>query len=106
MSVGVSECVCECVCVCVRVCVCVCECVCVWVGVSVCVCVRACVYGGVCVRGGGGGGVWRVCACTCVSSLHSLLTPIRKPMQHRSSGSVLHFTPTVNTNIGSRCFFL
>ena len=68
-----------------------------WAGMSVSV--RACVYGG-------GGGVWRVCACTCVSYLHSLLTPIRKPMQHRSSGSVLHFTPTVNTNIGSRCFFL
>ena len=62
----------------------------------------------VCTGGGGGGG--RVCACacacTCVSYLHSLLTPIRTPMQHRSSGSVLHFTPTVNTNIGSRCFFL
>ena len=86
-------CVCECVCVraCVRVCVRG------WAGISVRAC--ACVYGGV-------GGVWRVCACTCVSYLHSLLTPIRKPMQHRSSGSVLHFTPTVNTNIGSRFFFL
>ena len=61
-----------------------------------CVCVCVCV----CTGGGGGR------ACTCVSYLHSLLTPIRKPMQHRSSGSVLHFTPTVNTNIGSRCFFL
>ena len=53
-----------------------------------------------CVGGGGG-----VCACTCVSYLHSLLTSIRKPMQHRSSGCVLHFTPTVNTNMGNRCFF-
>ena len=49
-----------------------------------------------------GGGV---CAYTCVSYLHSLLTSIRKPMQHRSSGCVLHFTPTVNTNMGNRCFF-
>ena len=46
----------------------------------------------VCMGGGGG----RVCACTCVSYLRSLLTPIRNPMQHRSSGSVSHFTPTVN----------
>ena len=67
-------------------------------------CVRECARVCVCVRGGGGR-VACVCACTCVSYLHSLLTPIRKPMQHRSSGSVLHFTPTVNTNIGSRCFF-
>ena len=83
-------------CACVRVCAC--ACVRGWAGMSVSVRACACVYGG--------GGVWRVCACTCVSYLHSLLTPIRKPMQHRSSGSVLHFTPTVNTNIGSRCFFL
>ena len=94
--VGVSVCVCVCECVCVRACVRVC--VRGWAGMSVSVRACACVYGG--------GGVWRVCACTCVSYLHSLLTPIRKPMQHRSSGSVLHFTPTVNTNIGSRCFFL
>ena len=46
-----------------------------------------------------------VCACTCVSYLHVLLTPIRKPIQHRSSGSVSHFTPTVNTNMGNMCFF-
>ena len=97
-----------CVCVGVSVCVCVCA------RVRVCACarVRACVGGNececarVCVCMWGGGGVWRVCACTCVSYLHSLLTPIRKPMQHRSSGSVLHYTPTVNTNFGSRCFFL
>ena len=69
-----------------------------WAGMSVSVRACACVYGG--------GRVACVCACTCVSYLHSLPTPIRKPMQHRSSGSVLHFTPTVNTNIGSRCFFL
>ena len=43
--------------------------------------------------------------CTCVSYLHSLLTSIRKPMQHRSSGCVLHFTPTVNTNMENRYFF-
>ena len=98
MCVGGCECVCVCVCVCVRACVRVCMRA--WVGGDECECARVCV----CVRGGGG--VWRVCACTCVSYLHSLLTPIRKPMQHRSSGSVLHFTPTVNTNIGSRCFFL
>ena len=103
VCVGVCgcECVCECVCVCVCVCMRACVRVCVrgWAGMSVSVRACACVYGG-------GGGVWRVCACTCVSYLHSLLTPIRKPMQHRSSGSVLHFTPTVNINIGSRCFFL
>ena len=78
-------------------CACVCARVRAWVGGDECECAR------VCVRGGG---VWRVCACKCVSYLHSLVTPIRKPMQHRSSGSVLHFTPTVNTNTGSRCFFL
>ena len=75
----------------------------------VCVCVCVCVCGGGGGGGWGGGGVWGGgggCACTCVSYLHSLLTPIRKPMQHRSSGSVLHFTPTVNTNMGNRCFFL
>ena len=90
--------VCVCVCVCVSVCVCACVCARVraWVGGDECDCARVCV----CVRGRGGGRV------ACVSYLHSLLTPIRKPMQHRSSGSVLHFTPTVNTNIGSRCFFL
>ena len=65
-----------------------------------CVCVCVCVCGG-----GGVGGWGGVCACTCVSYLHSLLTSIRKPMQHRSSGCVLHFTPTVNTNMGNRCFF-
>ena len=48
----------------------------------------------VCMGGGG-----RVCACTCVSYLRSLLTPIRNPMQHRSSGSVSHFTPKVNTQV-------
>ena len=90
---------CACVCECVCVCACVRVCVRGWAGMSVSVRACACVYWG-------GGGVWRVCACTCVSYLHSLLTPIRKPMQHRSSGSVLHFTPTVNTNIGSRCFFM
>ena len=46
----------------------------------------------------------RACARVCVSYLHSLLTRIRKPTQHRPSGSVLHFTPIVNTNIGSRFF--
>ena len=56
-----------------------------------CVCVRVCVC--VCAR-----------ARACVSYLHSLLTLIRKPTQHRLSGSVLHFTPIVNKNIGSRCF--
>ena len=44
-------------------------------------------------------------ACVCVSYLHSLLTLIRKPTQHRLSGSVLHFATIVNENIGSRCFF-
>ena len=89
---------CECVSVCVCVCACVCARVRAWVGGDECECV--CVY--VCVWGGG---VACVCVYVCVV-LHSLLIPIRKPIQHRSSGSVLHFTPTVNTNIGSRCFFL
>ena len=88
-------CVCVCVCVRVRVRVCVHG----WAGMSGGVSVRACAC--TCVYGGG-----RVCACTCVSYLRSLLTPIRNPMQHRSSGSVSHFTPTVNTNMGIRCFFL
>ena len=57
-------------------------------------CVRACV----CVR-------VRACVRVCVSYLNSLLTLIRKPTQHRLSGSVLHFTPIVNKNIGNRCFF-
>ena len=96
----VCVCVCVCGCECVYVCACVCARVRAWVGGDECECARVCV----CVRGGGG--VWRVCVRVCVSYLHSLLTPIRKHMQHRSSGSVLHFTPTVNTNIGSRCFFL
>ena len=85
-------------CACVRVCVCACVRVCVFVVCvyvcGVCVwCVRACVRA--CVR-----------VCVRVSYLHSLLTLIRKPTHHRLSGSVLHFTPTVNTQIGSRCFFL
>ena len=91
---------CVCVCVCVRACAR--SRVRAWVGGDEwgCECARMCVY--VCVWGGGG----RVCACTCVSYLRSLLTPIRNPMQHRSSGSVSHFTPKVNTNMGIRFFFL
>ena len=57
-------------------------------------CLRVCERVRVCVR-----------ACVCVSYLHSLLTLIRKPTQHRLSGSVLNFTPIVNKNIGSRFFF-
>ena len=104
---------CECACVRVRACVCVSECVhvrvctgvrgCVWVWVypracvyvGVCAWVYACRYVGVrarvcvCVR-------VRVRVCVCVSYLHSLLTLIRTPTQHRLAGSVLHFTPIVN----------
>ena len=76
------------VCVGVRVCARVCACGCVCMGVCVWVCWSACVRAFVRVR-----------ACVCVSYLHSLLTLIRKPTQHRLSGSVLHFTPIVNKNI-------
>ena len=61
-----------------------------WVCVRARVCVRV-----FCVRAR---------ACVHVSYLHSSVSRIRQPTQHRSSGSVLHFTPIVNTNIGSRCF--
>ena len=132
---GVRGCGCVYVGVCARayVCVCVCVCVCMSVWVRVCmgvrgrgcvwVCARACVYVGVCawVYACGYVGVRAcvcvrlcacvcvcvcVCVCDCVSYIHSLLTLIKKSTQHRLSGSVLHFTPIVNTNIGSRCFFL
>ena len=80
-----------------------------------CACVRTRVYVSVCVHGSTRVGVWEcVCACVrecvracvCVSYLHSLLTLIRKPTQHLLFGSVSHFTPIVNKNIRSRCFFL
>ena len=72
-------------------------------GMWVCVSARACEYVGVCA--------WvyacvRACVRACVSYLHALLTHNRKPTQHRLSGSVLHFTPIVNKNIGSSCVFL
>ena len=38
------------------------------------------------------------------SYLHTLLTPIRKPIQLRSSTSDLLFVPKVNTNMGTRAF--
>ena len=61
----------------------------------VCVCVRACVC--VCARA-------RACVwCVCRICINCLLL-LEKPTQHRLSGSVLHFTPIVNTNIGSRFF--
>ena len=114
-------------CVCVRACACACAYACarahararvhgcqiMWVCVCERVCARAYVYVGGCVHGCMRVSVWgcvRACmcvrACVCVSYLHSLLTLIRKPTQHRLSGSVLHFTPIVNKNIASRCFFL
>ena len=95
-------CVRACACVCMGVRGCGCLGVCVCARVCVCVDVRAWVCIG--VRGCGCGGTACVRARVCVSYLHSLLTPIKKPTQHRSSGSVLHFTPIVNTNIGSRFF--
>ena len=38
------------------------------------------------------------------SYLHTLLTPIRKHIQLRSSTSDLLFVPKVNTNMGTRAF--
>ena len=38
------------------------------------------------------------------SYLHTLLIPIRKPIQLRSSTSDLLFVPKVNTNMGTRAF--
>ena len=38
------------------------------------------------------------------SCLHTLLTPISKPIQLRSSTSDLLFVPKVNTNMGTRAF--
>ena len=38
------------------------------------------------------------------SYLHTLLTPIRKPIQLRSSTSDLLLVPKVNTNMGTRAF--
>ena len=92
-------------------CVCACACAfarvhgCPWMwGVCVCgrVCARMCLCGCVCM----GVCVW-VCGTVsvCVSYLHSLLILIRKPTQHRLSGSVLHFTPIVNTLLGVGVFF-
>ena len=89
--------ICGCVWVCVYARACVYMRVCAWVYACGCLGVRACVR--VCVRA-------CVRACVCVSYLHALLTLIRNPTQHRLSGSVLHFTPIVNKNIVSRCFFL
>ena len=36
--------------------------------------------------------------------LHSLLTPVRKPLLLRSSSSDLSFFPEINSNIGTRDF--
>ena len=65
--------VCVCVCVHVRICTGVrgCRCACQRARVSMWVCVHA-----------------RACVRACVSYLHALLTLIRKPTQHRLSGSV------------------
>ena len=38
------------------------------------------------------------------SYLHTLLTPIRKPIQLRSSTSDLLFVPKINANMGTRAF--
>ena len=38
------------------------------------------------------------------SYLHYLLTPVRKPLQLRSSSSDLRFVPKVNASIGSKGF--
>ena len=91
----------------VGVCAWVCACACARVSGDVDVCARACG----CVHGCMRVGMWKcVRACVrafvCVSYLYSLLTLIRKPTLHRLSGSVFHFTPIVNKNIGSRCFSL
>ena len=53
--------------------------------------------------------VFKICtqealSCKQLSYLYSLLTPVRKPVQLRTSGSDLLFVPKVNTSIGTRVF--
>ena len=45
---------------------------------------------------------YQALSCKQLSHLHSLLIPVRKPVQLRSSSSDLLVSPKVNTSIGTR----
>ena len=68
---------------CAVMCVCVCVCVCVYA------CVRAC-----------------VCVCVCRIYINCLLLLQKNLPSIDNLFLFLQFNPIVNTNIGSRCFFL